>query len=188
MIPAFTGSGVIPPYVGADGPGCSPAQMSPYPVTTLDVVRSLGGTKSRLDIIGDWLEHREKLRRLGLIKAFQWIDGSFTENKDPKDIDIVTFFYPPAGVSTVDEKNEFLRKNPSVLSRGGVKSAYKIDSFLVDLGSASESIVGLTRYWFGLFSHRRDDELWKGMLEVKLQDASESDARALLNERIAVSI
>lgn len=183
MIPAFTGSGVIPPYVGEDGPGCSPAQMSPYPVTALDVVRSLGGTKARLDIIEDWLEHRKYLRGLGFTNAFQWIDGSFTENKDPKDIDIVTFFNPPIGVATSDEKLAFLNKNISILNRRNVKNKYKIDLFLVDLSLSPANIVGLTRYWFGLFSHRRGDELWKGMLEVKLHDHSEDDALVLLNEK-----
>jgi hypothetical protein len=36
----------------------------------------------------------------------------------------------------------------------------------------------MTRYWFGLFSHRRSDGIWKGMLQVRLEDVAD-DAAAI---------
>jgi hypothetical protein len=60
--------------------------------------------------------------------------------------------------------------------RNHVKGMYSVDHFLVPLGSAPRLLVGQSRYWYGLFSHRRDG-VWKGMLTVELMDPSE-DATA----------
>lgn len=49
------------------------------------------------------------------------------------------------------------------------------DHFLVPLGSAPRVLVDLSKYWYGLFSHRRD-RVWKGMLAVALADRSDDAA------------
>jgi hypothetical protein len=41
---------------------------------------------------------------------------------------------------------------------------------MIDLSLEAEDIVNPTRYYLGLFSHRRVDDLWKGMLQVRLED------------------
>jgi len=33
--------------------------------------------------------------------------------------------------------------------------------------------VDEVRYWFGLFSHRRSDDVWKGMLQLPLDTAAD---------------
>ena len=52
--------------------------------------------------------------------------------------------------------------------------------YFVDLDSDPTGVVSQTRYWFGLFSHRRGG-LWKGMLELSLAvSADDTDALALV--------
>ena len=48
-IPAFTIDGVLPPYVGPDGPGGAAEDLSPYAVTAMEVVTTLGLTRERTD-------------------------------------------------------------------------------------------------------------------------------------------
>ena len=63
-----------------------------------------------------------------------------------------------------------------------VKMHHSVDFFPVDLNATPEALVSLTRYWLGLFSHRRQDSLWKGMLQIRLEDeADDTAALALLN-------
>lgn len=68
--------------------------------------------------------------------------------------------------------------NLHIFERRQVKTAYKLDFFPVDLDGRVETIVDVSRYYFGLFSHRRGDYLWKGMLQVRLEDAA-GDSAAL---------
>ena len=44
-------------------------------------------------------------------------------------------------------------------------------------------MVRNTHYWFGLFTHQRETFIWKGMLEISLQDDDES-ALELLDEEV----
>jgi hypothetical protein len=53
-----------------------------------------------------------------------------------------------------------------------------VDHFIVKLNWSGHDVVEWTRYWCGLFSHRRLDGVWKGMLKVDLDTAAD-DAAAL---------
>ena len=169
-IPAFTIDGVIPPFVGANGPGGSSQNSTPFVATSVEVVSRLGGTPLRAGILKDWLEHRRLLRALGVTSGFQWLDGSFVEAKEPNDIDVVTFFRRPDAALSAPEIEVLLRENPEVFSRRVIRSKRALDAFFVDLDATSEAIVDQSRYYFGLFSHRREDFLWKGMLKISLAD------------------
>jgi hypothetical protein len=57
--------------------------MSPYVVTAFEVVTTLGSSDDRKSILRGWLRHREALRGIGFNRGFQWLDGSFVENKIP---------------------------------------------------------------------------------------------------------
>ena len=112
--------------------------------------------------------------RLGLVSGFQWLSGSFLEDietiekRDPRDIDVVTFFHRPATLKDDTQWQTFVQSNVSLLvDTPGVKAKYKCDAYFVDLDTAPQSVVRQTRYWFGLFSHRRGG-LWKGLLQVSL--------------------
>ena len=184
-IPLFTIDGVIPPFVGADGPGGAPQNSTPYAVTPIEVASTLGDTSRRAEIIRDWLEHRRLLRGLGVTSGFQWLDGSFVEQKEPSDLDVVTFFRRPAGARSAPEIEALWRANPEVFQRQPVRSKRRLDAFFIDLDAASEAIVDQSRYYFGLFSHRREDFLWKGMLRASLTDEDDDPALAVLGSGCA---
>jgi hypothetical protein len=177
-IPKFTHDGVLPPFVGPDGPGGGAHDMSPYPATASEVVATLGDSDERKEILRGWLQHRADLRALGFVHGFQWLDGSFVEEKEPKDLDVVSFFYRPAGLADPTALVRLMGANPSVFVRPLVKRAYHVDFLPIDLDGSPEGLVGLTRYYLGLFSHRRNDYVWKGMLQVSLEDPAD-DALAL---------
>jgi hypothetical protein len=188
-LPAFNIDGILPPFVGPDGPGGAPEDLSPYVVTALEVVTSLGTTEGRKTILRGWLLHRAALRAAGFVRGFQWLDGSFVEDKVPKDLDIVSFTYRPPSIRDRIALARHLLANVHIFGRPQVKAMFHLDFFPIDLDGSTEAIVNLTRYWVGLFSHRRDDHLWKGMLQVRLEDvADDKAALAFLGPEPAASI
>lgn len=176
-IPAFNIDGVIPPFVGPHGPGGHRQEMTPYEATPVDVVTALSGSSGRREILNGWLAHRAALRSLGIDAGFQWLDGSFVEDKDPQDLDIVTFFRRPATAVTPVLLLELVRQHPTVFSRANIKDTFRLDAMFVDMDATPEAVVDNTRYWLGLFSHRRLDSMWKGMLKVSLENSGD-DATA----------
>jgi len=177
-IPAFTIDGVLPPFVGPDGPGGAAVDLSPYIVTALEVVQRFGVTPERRTILSGWLRHRAAMRAIGFDRGFQWLDGSFVEDKQPRDLDVVTFLYRPTGVRDRDTLAAMMHANLDLFLRPRVREVYSLDSFSIDLDGSSEGLVGTSRYYLSLFSHRRGDTLWKGMLQVRLEDVRD-DAAAL---------
>lgn len=177
-IPAFTIDGVLPPYVGPDGPGGAAEDMSPYVATALEIVTTLASSHERRGILRRWLQHRADLRAVGFERGFQWLDGSFVEDKQPRDLDVVSFLYRPPGIVDPRQLLMIMRANGKLFVRNLVKAEYSLDAFPVDLDGSPEALVSSARYFLGLFSHRRGDDLWKGMLQVRLEDAAD-DAAAL---------
>jgi hypothetical protein len=118
---------------------------------------------------------------LGFIDGFQWIDGSFVEDKIPADIDVITFFHRPRGYELESQIGSLFLTNADILRRPGIKVRLKVDAMFVDLDSTPERIVDLTRYYCSLFSHRRVDDLWKGMINVPLDVTNDADAISLLD-------
>jgi len=101
------------------------------------------------------------------------------EGRDPRDIDAVTFVVNPSNPAAL--AGAIMAGN--LLSRPHVKATYRVDHFWVPLGSSPVLVVDLTRYWCGLFSHRRD-RVWKGMLRIELVDKADDDAaRAVLGSK-----
>jgi len=167
MIPDFNASGVLPPFLGED-PG-QMTQSSPYRASMSEIVAAFGTTPERRQILRGLLGLRGRLRAVGMTTGFQIIDGSFVESveatrgRPPADVDLVTFVHVPA-----EDKRAFLAQNQALFDRDAVKAAHKCDSFVVDLGADSRSVVGLTMYWYGLFAHQRETFMWKGLLRVEL--------------------
>lgn len=177
-IPPFNVDGVLPPYVGPSGPGGAHEHLSPYSVTAPEVESKLGWTENRRTILRGWLRHRARLRSLGFDRGFQWCNGSFVEQKEPQDLDGVRFLHRPLDIRTGNQLAAMIEANKQVFDRTPVKAQFKLDTFLIDLDGGPESIVKVTRYFLGLFSHRRGDDVWKGMFQVRLEDV-EGDAAAL---------
>jgi len=182
-IPPFTLDGVLPPFLG-DIPARQSSWMSPYPVSVTEVVNHFASTDERKAILAGWLEYRRILRGIGLTQGFQWLDGSFLEDKEtlrnnpPGDIDVVIFTRRPADIKSDRDWKDFIGANRSLFDHGTIKRDYKVDAYFVDLDGNSRDIVLQTRYFLLLFSHQRDTHIWKGLLEVE-QDAKNEDDAAL---------
>lgn len=175
-IPGFTIDGVIPPFIGPHGPGGLAQDMTPYVASALEVVHTLGGSDRRRAILTGWLGYRAQLRAAGVTHGFQWLDGSFVEQKEPNDLDVVTFFRRPAYAQSDNDLQAWVQANIRLFDKRDIKARYLLDAFPVDLNGDPETLVGTSRYWIGLFSHRRVDGLWKGMLQVRLEDAADDTA------------
>jgi hypothetical protein len=187
-IPNFTLSGLLPPYLGSDP---THSQLtSPYP-TTMDVLaRHFATSPKRREILRGFLDFRQALASLGISNGFHWLNGSFSEqiemreHRDPKDLDVVTFFRRPADVRLDRDFEAFFTANKNLFVPAYTKQHFFCDAYFVDLDLDPFSIVSQTRYWHGLFSHRRVTEEWKGMIELPLAvSQADMDAAAVLAQR-----
>ena len=75
-IPAFDSNSVIPPHVGDPR---NPAELSPYPCSTIELCEQFGTTAPRKQILEGLLRFRAVLVEAGFT-GFQWLDGSFLED------------------------------------------------------------------------------------------------------------
>lgn len=73
---------------------------------------------------------------------------------------------------------QIMQQHPTVFLRGQIEATYRRDAFWVDLNARPEAVVDSTRYFCGLFSHRRVDFLWTGMLRVDLTAKAADDVAA----------
>lgn len=183
-IPDFTLSGVLPPFVGP-----SPTErpnMAPFETTLTRIARRMCGSDPRREIFRGLLTYRQRLCGIGVQDGFQWLSGSFLEDieklekRDPRDVDVVTFVRRPAPMKDDAIWGMFVNANLPLFHPVMLKAAFKCDAYYVELDSPAENVVNLTRYWFGLFSHRRDG-LWKGLLQIPLAvTADDADASILV--------
>ena len=144
-IPAFTIDGVLPPFVGPLGPGGSPQDMTPYVVSAVEIVATLATTAYRQTILRNWLTHRAALRSIGFDKGFQWLDGSFVEQKVPQDIDIVTFTNRPTNALDLRSLSNLVHANIGLFDHILVKKSFLMDAFFVDLNGSPENLVNLVK-------------------------------------------
>ena len=183
-IPDFTVSGVLPPYLGLNP--AATAAMSPYPASLVEIANKMCVSNERKAIMRGLLTYRQRLATVGLQDGFQWLSGSFMEDietlerRHPQDIDLVTFVHRPTAMRADAAWRTFISANRPLLDPKQTRAAFCCDCYFVDLDSDPTAIVLQTKYWFGLFSHRRGG-LWKGMLAVPLAvSADDSDASALV--------
>lgn len=181
-IPQFTVDGILPPYVGATAAEAS-SGMSPYLTSPIEVVERFGTSLRRCRILRDWLQHRQELREIGIVSGFQWLDGSFVEDREPNDLDLVTFVFRPEGLEDHSTWGNWITPHLALFDREQIRSRLKLDFFVVDMGGHPEAIVDTSRYWLGLFSHKRTTNQWKGMLKVRL-DADDGAAKNVLMPRL----
>lgn len=184
-IPGFTVSGALPPYLGATP--VDPALMSPFETTLVRIANKLCRSAERREIFTGLLKYRQELKKLGFTTGFQWLSGSFMEDietlekRHPGDVDVVVFAPRPSGVADDAGMQAFMTKNINLFHPHFVKPVFHCDPYFVDLNLPPEYVVERSRYWFGLFSHRRVTGLWKGMLQVPLAVSQDDvDASKLL--------
>jgi len=174
-IPKWNAQGVLPP-IDPTGAPTSASARSPYRTSLVNVVMHFNTTPERVKILEGFLKYRAALHGLGLVRGFQWLDGSMLENieileqRAPKDVDVVTFYYLPAGKTQTD----IMTAGMPVLVN--TKDQYKVDAYMVELGSPAETLVERSRYWYSMWSHRRNG-LWKGYIEVVLDPAGDEAAK-----------
>jgi len=180
-IPPFTGSGVLPPYIGPD-----PTQVggvAPYETTLTELVTRFATSPERKQILLGFMTHRERLLRLG-INGVQWLDGSFVEDvettkqRSPRDIDVVTFFVRPPNFAALQIWENFIASNEDVFKPAVAKAVYQTDPYYVDVSFGPLHVIEQASYWAGLFSHQRETGLWKGVLKVWF-DPQRDDTNAL---------
>jgi hypothetical protein len=185
-IPAYDGiRNVLPPHLGDP---TNIDHISPYPCSSHEVCNRFNSSPARIKILGGFLDLRQQIFGAGL-RGFQWVGGSFVEDietherRAPNDIDVVTFVKSPA--TSAEIVAALMALDPNLIDRAHVKATFHVDHFIISLGIASERIVSFSRYWYALFSHRRD-QAWKGMLDLPLVDiADDVAARAVLTGAIA---
>ena len=177
MIPTFSSSGVLPPFVG-NSPA-EPAGVSPYSATMVEVVDSLGTTPARAELCRGLLKLRKALREIGIDQGVQWLNGSFCEDvevtrgRGPNDIDVVTLIARPDKYKESASWKGFVAANLHLFDSRIVKSRYRCDAYFIDLHHRADFTISQITYWFGLFTHQRATHLWKGILQVPLQSDDE---------------
>lgn len=177
-IPAWTPDGVLPPINTAQPVS---VDRSPYVVSLTDYVLRFSDTGERRAVLSGFLEYRAALHAAGLVDGFQWLDGSFLErvelleNRALNDLDVVTFYQLPAGKT----QSEVLAAAPALFDHGRLKTQYRVDAYIVDLGMKPERLTRLSAYWYSMWSHRRN-QLWKGFVQVDLAPAEDASASATL--------
>lgn len=184
MIPAWNIAGVLPP-IRPGAPGHS-VDRSPYFTGLDDLVDKFSTSPERIGILDGFLKFRAALHALGVVSGFQWIDGSFLEqvevleSRAPADIDVVTYFDLPAGLSELDLYN----LNPAMFDHDQVKATFKVDHYPHVLGKTLDaSQVRQISYWYSMWSHRRDG-LWKGFVQVSLDPAQDIQALQTLAAKL----
>jgi hypothetical protein len=179
MIPEWNVYGFLPPK---DENNPVSRFRSPYKTTMLEMMNKLVAPKERMEIMQGFLKYRKELYKAGIINGFQWIDGSFAEDietlmgRTPNDIDIVTFYYLPDGIT----QKALFDKEPSLFNHDYVKNMFRVDNYPVQLGDVcDDTIVDQIVYWYSLWSHTRNNA-WKGFLKIDLSESDDSKAEFFL--------
>lgn len=181
-IPQLGPSGILPPYVGAV---TQMASMSPYAASLVEVAQRFCLSDPRKEILRGLLLYRQRLGGLGFNQGMQWLSGSFLEDIEtleqrvPRDVDVVTFCHLPAATPNPAALQALMAANQLLFDHGAVKANFKVDAQFVDLGFDPQVIVAQARFWFGLFSHRRNG-IWKGMVQIPLALSADDIAAAQL--------
>jgi hypothetical protein len=154
------------------------ASQSPYKTTPENLILRFGISPARNEILRGLLTYREALRTAGLQEGFQWIDGSFVEDKEkskglaPADVDVVTLFKRPPNLSLDADWNPVATTLLSTLfDPDYCKANFHCDAYTIDLGGLSQNVAMLSAFWFSLFSHQRATYRWKGIVQIPLGPA-----------------
>ncbi len=182
-IPDWNVHGVLPPYLD----GTRSAGRTPYRVSLPDVVLRFATSAHRCVLLKGYLEFRKAIHDAGLQNGFQWLDGSFMEDietlesRQPKDIDVLTFYHETVGISQLD----LMTKSQLLFSFGKThrdarKAQFGVDSIVSSMSGTPEELIERSTYWYSMWAHRRTD-LWKGYLQVDLQPIEDQQAKDLLD-------
>lgn len=184
-IPSWNHQGLLNPI---DPSNPVSLARSPYVVSLVEFVRHFAKTAERSKILDGLLRYRAALHQAGLTSGFQWLDGSFLENKEllqglpPGDIDVVTFFHVPTGETQAQVAALFGSDGDAI------KRHYHVDAYLEPLQKPPERLIPRCTYWYGMWAHQRNTFLWKGFLQVDLLPAEDAAARLALQTTLGGGI
>lgn len=101
------------------------------------------------------------------------------ESRDPKDVDIVTFYELPENLGETDS-NQLL----DLFDPEKTRDDYGVDARGIQLRVAlTKETVEYISYWHTMWTHRTDGT-WKGVVEVDLDSRQDTAARQILDARI----
>ena len=159
--------------------------QSPYKVSSEQLVIAMGTTEKRIQLLRGWLNLRNELYVIGLVNGWQWVNGSFaqnvekSENRDPNDVDVVTFVHFPDGIDI----NAFFLQHERLLDSLYTKREFGVDAYYFDLSRSPHSwFMDRTRYWHNWWSHTRKNEE-KGYFQVLLSAEDDKKALEFLNSK-----
>ncbi|HMU15704.1 MAG TPA: hypothetical protein PKE53_17080 [Flavobacteriales bacterium] len=182
VIPQWNMHGVLPHIIGHG----DQELRSPYRVSLPDVIHRFGNYPDRTLILDGFLKFRERLHTLGLVEGYQWLDGSFVEdselllNRQPGDIDVVTFYKEPSGLTQAallaNDADLFSFDADKVKAR---KDRYKVDSYMFSLTGDPKYLHAQTCLWHDTWSIRRNN-VRKGYVSIDLDPKDDNEATALV--------
>nr|WP_299379756.1 hypothetical protein [uncultured Halomonas sp.] len=182
-LPAWDSRGVLPP-IHPEAEGHS-SHRSPYKSTLPAFIERFATTRPRIALLDKLLNYRSDLHAAGIVKGFQWINGSFVqdvellESRPPNDIDIVTHFYVPDGHT----QQTIATAYPYLITPPLVKQTYGMDAYPNVLGGeANAYFAKRITYWYSMWSHRKIDNAWKGFVEIDLSALGDAPARDALRD------
>lgn len=180
-IPDWTAEGILPPIRPSEDP--TSKERSPYSCSLVELIERFATTAKRCEILNGFLEYRAFLRDLGIIEGFQWVDGSFTEDKErlkkaaPNDVDVVTFFKAPRTLTPESLSSDQLKWMFQPME---AKKRFLVDAHIQQLGQPlDDNGVKTISYWHGLWGHTRDLK-WKGFLQIPLKATADTVEQTLL--------
>lgn len=183
MIPDWNDVGLIPPIRPGE-PGHSP-DRAPYEVDLMDVIERFATTEERCNILRGFLNFRNALHGIGLTEGFQWLNGSFVvdiekrEGRPPGDIDVVTFCVIPH----TETQKTLLDNNHDLFNPESTKDLYSVDAYFMQLEVQFLNWhVEKISYWYSMWAHTKDDNMWKGFLAINLSPEDDQRALELLEE------
>lgn len=188
-LPYFMPNGLLPPFVGDD-----PAviERSPYFVTMPDLVKVLGTSPYRRELLYNLIQYRAIIASGGYITGVQFIDGSFVENvemirgRPPSDIDVFSFLQLPECYKSDHQlwATQGLRFwSEEIMNQKLNRERFKLDAYanLVEEFDF-QGLMGAIIYWYSLFSHQRDTFAWKGFLAIHLDVRQDAEALEMLEQ------
>ena len=180
-IPDWDHRGLLPPLLGEP---TAAASSPPFPVRLIEVAPRYAYSSERRRLFLGFLDFRHALYDAGLINGFQLVDGSYVENtiqrreREPADIDVVTFFKTPQGRS----QSELLISFPDLFDSRSTKERFGVDAYFVGLDNEDQFyLTKAIAFWNNLWHHTREGER-KGYLAIDLSNAEDAEARAIVGQ------
>lgn len=175
-LPPHRADGYLPDFLA--GPAAE--GRSPFLVTAIHLVEIYGQTAKRREFLVGFFGYRDRLRRAGLV-GVQWLNGSFVgdverrENRDPGDIDVVTWY------SSQRNQLELRTADPSLWNRDAIKAQHFVDAFPICANQPPYLLLTMACYWHGMWSRSKKDSIptMKGYVALELSDSDAADKAAL---------